>query len=90
MNQTELKIIRRKALTPFYRILKVLSEEEELTITQIELKARVNHKTATSNLTLLKNAGMVLETSVGRVKMYRLNKNNERVQLLIKLFSSWP
>ncbi|MGB9895018.1 MAG: hypothetical protein ACP5HX_04660 [Thermoproteota archaeon] len=68
----------------------MLSEEEELTITQIELRARVNHKTAVSNLILLKNAGMVFEVSLGRVKMYRLNKDNERVQILIKLFSSWP
>ncbi|MGC8934014.1 MAG: hypothetical protein ACP5LN_02570 [Thermoproteota archaeon] len=68
----------------------MLSEEEELTITQIELRARVNHKTAVSNLILLKNAGMVFEVSLGRVKMYRLNKDNERIQILIKLFSSWP
>ncbi|MEM0161441.1 MAG: hypothetical protein QXO62_00015, partial [Thermoproteota archaeon] len=88
MNQVELKI-RRKALTPFYRILKVLSEEE-LTITQIELKARVNHKTAVSNLILLKEARIVHETSLGRVKMYKLNKDNEKVQILIKLLSSWP
>jgi DNA-binding transcriptional ArsR family regulator len=89
MNQIELKI-KKRALTPFYRVLKVLSEEEELTITQIELRARVNHKTAVSNLILLRNVGMVSEVLLGRVKIYRLNKDNERVQSLIKLFSSWP
>lgn len=89
MNQIALKI-RKRALTPFYRILKVLSEEEELTVTQIELKARVNHKTAVSNLILLKSAGMIFEVPLGRIKVYRLNKDNEKVQILIKLFSSWP
>lgn len=68
----------------------MLSEEEELTITQIELKARVNHRTAVTNLILLKDTGMVIETSLGRVKVYKLNKDSEKVQILIKLLSSWP
>lgn len=89
MNPTELRI-QKKALTPFYRIIKVLSEEEELTITQIGLKARVNYKTALSNLCLLKELGVVSEIQLGRIKIYRLNKDNEKVQVLIKLFSSWP
>lgn len=80
---------KEKILTPFYRIVKVLSENEELTITQIELKARVNHRTALLYLGILRENGFIEEERIGRVRVYRINRDNDKIMGLIKFLSSY-
>jgi len=80
---------KEKILTPFYRIVKVLSENEELTITQIELKARVNHRTALLYLGILRENGFIEEERIGRVRVYRINRDNDKIMSLIKFLSSY-
>jgi len=70
------------------RILRVLLEKEELNITAIAREADINHKTALRHLEDLKRVNIVSERVFGRVRVFRLNLNDPRVEALKALFKS--
>lgn len=70
------------------RILKVLINKEELNITAIAREAEINHKTALRHLEELKKAGIITEKVFGRVRVFRLNSEDPRVETLKMLFKS--
>lgn len=70
------------------RILRVLIEKGELNITAIAREAEVNYKTATRHLEDLKRTGIVTEKIFGRIRVFRINLGDPRVEVLRCLFES--
>ncbi len=70
------------------KILKVLIDKEELNITAIAREAGVNHKTALRHLEELKKSGMIIERVFGRVRVFRINSSDPRIEALKILFKS--
>jgi len=70
------------------KILKVLIDKEELNITAIAREAGVNHKTALRHLEELKKSGMIIERAFGRVRVFRINLSDPRIEALKILFKS--
>jgi len=70
------------------RILKVLIDKEELNITAIAREAEINHKTALRHLEELKKTGIITERVFGRVRVFRINSKDPRVETLKMLFKS--
>lgn len=70
------------------RILKVLIDREELNISAIAREAGINHRTAMRHLEELKKMGIITEKVFGRVRIFRVNASNIRVEALRKLFKS--
>lgn len=59
------------------KILKVLAQNEELTISLIINKARLNYTNAVKHLEYLKEAGLIQEKKFGRIKIFRYNIENK-------------
>ncbi|MEM4576989.1 MAG: winged helix-turn-helix domain-containing protein [Candidatus Nezhaarchaeales archaeon] len=70
------------------RILRVLIEKEELNITAIAREAEVNYKTVTRHLEDLKKTGIITEKIFGRIRVFRINLRDPRVEVLMCLFKS--
>lgn len=70
------------------KILRVLIDKEELNITAIARQAEVNHKTALRHLGELKKVGIVTEKVFGRVRIFKANFGDPRVETLRLLFKS--
>lgn len=70
------------------KILKVLVSKGELNITAIAREAEVNHRTALHHLEELKKAGILSEKVFGRVRIFRINSEDPRVEALRLLFKS--
>ncbi|MEM0217658.1 MAG: winged helix-turn-helix domain-containing protein [Candidatus Nezhaarchaeales archaeon] len=73
---------------PRVKILKVLIDKGELNITAIAREAEVNHKTALRHLEELRRVGVVTEKVFGRVRIFRINSEDPRVEALKMLFKS--
>lgn len=56
------------------RILNLLSEEEELTVTDIHQKLGIEQTIISQQLTVLRRAGLVVTRREGRYMYYRLEK----------------
>jgi len=73
---------------PRVKILKVLIDKGELNITAIAREAGVNHKTALRHLEELRRVGVVTEKVFGRVRIFKINSEDPRVEALKMLFKS--
>jgi|YelNatPaOPRAMG01_1025707.scaffolds.fasta_scaffold39868_2 predicted transcriptional regulator len=72
------------------RILKVLIAYRELNVSCIARRANVNHKVAVNRLRFLASEGIVREKCFGRIRVFELNSNDERVRVLRELLNYGP
>lgn len=71
------------------KIIKLLAKEEELNISEIVKKVRLNHSTVVQHLEYLCKVGIVQEKTFGRIRIYRLKSENTKVRALKTFFSFW-
>jgi len=65
------------------KILKVLALNEEITISLLIKKTRLNDATVTNHLNYLKEVDLVQEKKFGRIKIYRLKKEDFEVKVAL-------
>lgn len=68
------------------KILRVLIDRGELNITAIAREAEVSHKTALRHLEELKKVGIITEKVFGRVRIFKIDFEDPRVEALRQLF----
>ncbi len=71
------------------KILKELALNEELTITLLIKKTKLNHVAVTKHLQYLKDVDLVQEKKFGRIKIYRYKIENITACLFLKLLRTW-
>jgi DNA-binding transcriptional ArsR family regulator len=71
------------------RILTLLSEVEELHLTEIAKRTEQSYSATERHLDDLSEAGIVQERDYGRVRMFKLNQANDRAKLLQELILKW-
>ncbi|MEM2178196.1 MAG: winged helix-turn-helix domain-containing protein [Candidatus Methanomethylicaceae archaeon] len=71
------------------KILKILSDNEEMNITQISKKAMLNHKNTIIHLEKLIKANIVKERKYGKIRIFKINKDNEISLKIIDLIKTW-
>ena len=71
------------------KMIHCLCKNEELNISAICEKAKVNHHTAKNHLKLMISWGVVKEKRFGRIKVYTLRKEIPEVKALIRIFLMW-
>jgi len=71
------------------RILRILSEIEELNISAIAKRARLNYTTTNEHLQMLENAGLIKHKSFGRIRIYRFNEENVKARAIKDLMELW-
>ena len=71
------------------RILTLLSEVEQLHLTEIAKRTDQSYSATERNLDDLSKAGIVEERDYGRVRVFMLNLTNDRAKLLQELIVKW-
>ena len=71
------------------RILQLLVVHNELTVTQITNKTRLNHHTAMTHLQNLVSLGIIVEKRYGRIRIFALNYHSKLTRILINFIRSW-
>lgn len=71
------------------KIIKILTKEEELNISEIAKRAGLNHSTVVQHLEYLCKVGLIQEKTFGRIRIYRLRTENTKVRALKTFFSLW-
>ncbi len=71
------------------KVLKVLAERGELNISEITRRANLNHATTSSHLKRLCELGIVEEKRFGRIRIFRLKKEDPRAWAIQTLFDSF-
>jgi DNA-binding transcriptional ArsR family regulator len=71
------------------RILTLLSEAEQLHLTEIAKRTDQSYSAAERHLGDLLRAGIVEERDYGRVRVFKLNLTNDRAKLLQELILRW-
>jgi DNA-binding transcriptional ArsR family regulator len=71
------------------RILTLLSDIEELHLTEIAKRTDQSYSATERHLDDLSKAGIVEERDYGRVRVFKLNQTNDRAKLLQELILKW-
>ncbi len=71
------------------RILTLLSEVEQMHLTEIAKRTEQSYSAAERHLDDLSKTGIVEERDYGRVRVFKLNLSNERAKLLQELILKW-
>ena len=71
------------------KILKNLAIHEELNISLIIKKTKLNHTNATKHLQYLESVGLIQENTFGRIKMYRFKNENIKARMFQKFLEIW-
>lgn len=71
------------------RILKILSEAEELNISEIARRAELNYTTTNQHLNILKGAELIQEKKFGRIRIFRFKYEHPRAQAIKNLIDFW-
>lgn len=71
------------------RILRILSEIEELNISEIARRAGLNYTTTNEHLQVLEDAGLIRHKSFGRIRIYRFNDSNAKTRAIKDLMDVW-
>jgi DNA-binding transcriptional ArsR family regulator len=71
------------------RILTLLSEVEELHLTEIAKRTEQSYSATERHLDDLTEAGIVEERDYGRVRVFKLNQANDHAKLLQELILKW-
>ncbi|MFX1389628.1 MAG: winged helix-turn-helix domain-containing protein [Promethearchaeota archaeon] len=71
------------------KILKILAKYEELTISLIIKKARLNYTCVLRHLNFLKKINLIQEKNFGRIKIFRFKSENIKARSLKKFIEIW-
>ncbi|NVM35857.1 MAG: winged helix-turn-helix transcriptional regulator [Candidatus Lokiarchaeota archaeon] len=71
------------------KILKTLAINEELSITQIINKTKLNYSCASKHLNYLKMIDLIQEKKFGRIKIFRYKLENLKARSLRKFIEIW-
>ena len=71
------------------KILKLLSKNKEMSISQIIKDAKLNHTSVKNHLAYLKSNNLVQEKLFGRIKIYRYKFEDLRAKSLSKFIEIW-
>ncbi len=71
------------------RILTLLSQVEELHLTEIAKRTEQSYSSTQRHLRDLTQASVVEEHDYGRIRIFRLNLDNPRVRMLRELVLAW-
>ena len=71
------------------RILRLLSEIEELNISEIARRAGLNYTTTNEHLRILEEASIVRHKSFGRIRIYRFNDQDLKARAIKDLMELW-
>ncbi|TMI48660.1 winged helix-turn-helix transcriptional regulator [Candidatus Bathyarchaeota archaeon] len=71
------------------RILTLLSEVEQLHLTEIAKRTDQSYSATERHLDDLSKTGIVEERDYGRVRVFKLNLTNDRAKLLQELIVKW-
>jgi len=71
------------------KIIRILVKEEELNISEIVERCKLNHKSTLSHLQFLSNIGILQEKIYGRIRIYRLRAEDYKVKAIKKMFEVW-
>jgi DNA-binding transcriptional ArsR family regulator len=71
------------------RILRLLSEIEELNISEIARRAGLNYTTTNEHLRVLEEASIVRHKSFGRIRIYRFNDQDLKARAIRDLLELW-
>ena len=71
------------------KILKVLANDEELTVSLIINKTRLNYSNVIKHLNCLKDLNLVQEKKFGRIKIFRYKIENIKARSLKKFIEIW-
>lgn len=71
------------------KILKILADSSELSISSIISNTRLNHSNVVKHLTLLKKVGLIQEKNFGRIRIFRYKIENIRARSLKKFIEIW-
>jgi len=71
------------------KILKTLAQNEELTISLIINKTRLNYSNVTKHLNHLKSLDLIQEKKFGRIKIFRYKIENIKARSLKKFIEIW-
>lgn len=71
------------------RILRILSLNYELSISQIIQKTRLNHSCVLKHLNYLKSVNLVQEKQFGRIRIYRYKIEDFKAKSLKTLIEIW-
>ena len=71
------------------KIIKILVKEEELNISEIVERCKLNHKSTLNHLQFLDEVGIVQEKIYGRIRIYRIRSEDYRVKAIKKMFDIW-
>ena len=71
------------------KILKVLAQNEELTISLIINQTKLNYSNVVKHLNHLKNLDLIQEKNFGRIKIFRYRNENIKAHSLKKFIEIW-
>ena len=71
------------------KILRVLTEIRELNISEIVRRTGLNYTTTNQHLQALENAGVVRHKKFGRIRIFRLNEENQRASIIKEFIERW-
>ena len=71
------------------KILKALALNDELNISLIISKTKLNHSNVIKHLNFLKSFNLIQEKKFGRIKIYRYKSENIKARSLKKFIKIW-
>jgi len=71
------------------KIIRLLAIEDELNISEIVKRTKLNHKIVSNHLQILKELGIVQEKKYGRIKIYRFRSEDFKVKAIKNLILIW-
>jgi DNA-binding transcriptional ArsR family regulator len=74
---------------PRVKILKLLNKLDQLYVTDIARRVKLNFATVDSHLRLLESEGIVNRYLYGRSRLYSINKTSEKARAIQNLIQVW-
>jgi len=71
------------------KILRILAEIGELNISEIARRAGLNYATTNQHLQALESFGLIRHKKFGKIRIFRLNDENPRAEMVKKLIDAW-
>jgi DNA-binding transcriptional ArsR family regulator len=71
------------------RILKLLSQVEELNISEIARRTNLPYVSADQHLSILQKMGLVEEKVFGRIRIFKFKNESKRCQAVKKFIEDW-
>ncbi|MDG6898494.1 MAG: winged helix-turn-helix transcriptional regulator [Nitrososphaerota archaeon] len=71
------------------KVLTVMMESGELNISEITRRAGLSHTAAARHLEFLERSGLVTEKRFNRIRIFKLDHSNPRVEAIGRFLSEW-